>query len=216
MAEQKKTESPPDLSESLIFLVLVLLLGSALLVRIIFFVKAQAQIETSPISVILSFFTDWLVPRIKFFSLVISAASVVGIVWSLRCLTFLNRELNVFYGTVPSTELPLGLGQERNIKWERVLAHLASANQSDWRLAILEADIMLEELLETARFPGETLSDKLKNVEPSDFQSIEAAWEAHKVRNTIAHEGGDYVLTREEAERIVNLYRVVFEEFSYI
>jgi len=36
------------------------------------------------------------------------------------------------------------------------------------------------------------MGDKLKAVEKSDFNSIELAWEAHKARNMIAHEGSDF------------------------
>ncbi|PJA33699.1 MAG: hypothetical protein CO184_01235, partial [Candidatus Zambryskibacteria bacterium CG_4_9_14_3_um_filter_40_16] len=104
----------------------------------------------------------------------------------------------------------------KNKKWQRVLTHMQSTNQSDWKLAILEADIMLEELLDAAKFPGETISEKLKNIEQSDFNTIEAAWEAHKVRNSIAHRGADFAISKDEAQRVITLYKAVFDEFYYI
>ncbi len=103
-----------------------------------------------------------------------------------------------------------------NPKWERVLEHINSPNQSDWKLAILEADIMLSDMLDKMSYHGATIGDKLKSIEPSDFTSLQEAWEAHKVRNSIAHEGSDYAITKPEAERVIKLFRKVFEEFRYI
>ncbi len=104
----------------------------------------------------------------------------------------------------------------KNDKWERVLAHIASDNSSDWRLAIMECDIILEEMVDVMGYRGDNLGEKLKNVERSDFASIDNAWEAHKVRNLIAHEGSDFALPHREAKRVVELYRLVFEEFKFI
>jgi len=103
-----------------------------------------------------------------------------------------------------------------NPKWERVLTHLDSLNENDWRLAILEADIMLSDLLDQLSLPGDTMGDKLKAVERSDFTTIDNAWEAHKVRNRIAHDGADFLLNQHEAKRVIGLYQTVFEQFGII
>ncbi len=103
-----------------------------------------------------------------------------------------------------------------NPKWEKIVAHIDSNNENDWRLAILEADIMLSDLLDTMSLTGETIGEKLKAVEKSDFTTIDQAWEAHKIRNQIAHEGSEFQLTQREARRVIELYRVVFNEFQII
>jgi hypothetical protein len=62
---------------------------------------------------------------------------------------------------------------------------------------------------------GNTLGDKLKQATRGDFKTLDAAWEAHRVRNQIAHEGSDFILTKHEAKRVIALYETVFEEFKY-
>ena len=104
----------------------------------------------------------------------------------------------------------------RNEKWERIKDLSASESPADWRIAILEADVMLDELLKSMALHGETLGDRLKAVEPSDFGTLESAWEAHKIRNRIAHHGSDFILTHREAKRVIDLYRQVFEEFDVV
>lgn len=103
-----------------------------------------------------------------------------------------------------------------NKKWERIQAHINSKNPSDWRLAILEADIILEEMLDKLGYPGTTIGDKLKAVNRGDFKSIDSAWEAHKVRNAIAHEGSDFQITERETRRVIGQFEEVFKEFKQI
>jgi ribosomal protein L14E/L6E/L27E len=71
-------------------------------------------------------------------------------------------------------------------------------------------------MLTKMNYHGETISDKLKAVEKSDFLTIDKAWEAHRVRNEIAHGGSNFEITEREAHRVVVLYEEVFKEFHYI
>ena len=103
-----------------------------------------------------------------------------------------------------------------NEKWQKVLVHINSENPSDWKLAILECDIMLSDILEKMGYMQPSIGDKLKSIEPSDFTNIEAAWEAHKIRNEIAHEGSEFLINEREAKRVIGLYELVFREFEYI
>ena len=66
------------------------------------------------------------------------------------------------------------------------------------------------------QLPGDGVGEKLKGIEESDFDHLEEAWEAHKIRNAIAHQGSDFLLTQREAKRIIRLYKSVFEEFDII
>lgn len=119
--------------------------------------------------------------------------------------------------------LPIGLDageyvepQEENTRWNHVELLLKSHNSSDWRQAIIEADVMLEDMLDKMGYPGVSIGDKLKNIEESDFNTLDKAWEAHKVRNRIAHDGGEYKLPYDEVARVIGLYYDVFKEFYWV
>ena len=98
----------------------------------------------------------------------------------------------------------------------RHTALAASPHPSDWRRAIIEADIMLDDLLSKMGYRGESVGEKLKRVEPGDMKTLNDAWEAHKVRNRIAHDGSTFVLSEHDAKQTIQSYRKVFEEFFYI
>ena len=103
---------------------------------------------------------------------------------------------------------------ETVLRWEAVINHLNSPNPADWKLAILEADTMLDEMLRGMGYPGETLGERLKLAQ-GQIENIDVAWEAHKVRNRIAHEGVQFALSQEEARKTLALFTKVFSEFHY-
>ena len=104
----------------------------------------------------------------------------------------------------------------KNERWARVLAHVFSPNLNDWKLAIIEADSMLEGLLNQLNFKGDSIGDKLKNADRDKFKSLTSAWEVHTVRNRIAHEGLNFEISQKEAKRIIILYEQIFREFGFI
>lgn len=101
-------------------------------------------------------------------------------------------------------------------RWAQVFEYVISQNPGDWKLAILEADLMLEDLMEQLGFKGETLGEKLKGANRDNFKSLTSAWEVHIIRNKIAHEGSDFELSQHEAKRVISLYEEIFREFDFI
>ena len=106
--------------------------------------------------------------------------------------------------------------KEGNQRWRDVEMHITGDNPNDWRLAIIEADVMLEEILNKAGYAGTTIGDKLKSASPTSFTTVNQAWRAHSVRNQVAHGGADFVLTKKVAQETVAQYKMVFQEFNAI
>lgn len=109
-----------------------------------------------------------------------------------------------------------GIAVTRNSRWNDVEKHVAANDPNSWRLAIIEADIMLEEVLTNAGYVGATIGEKLKTANTSSFTTLQDAWEAHKVRNQIAHAGGDFILTKKIAQETIMRFERVFKEFGAI
>ncbi len=83
-----------------------------------------------------------------------------------------------------------------NTRWAHIEELLKSGTPSDRRQAIIEADIMLDDTLTKAGYQGDTVGDKLKAIHPSNLSTLQNAWEAHKVRNQIAHDGSAFDLSQ--------------------
>ncbi len=104
----------------------------------------------------------------------------------------------------------------KNPRWEMISTLAASTNEGDWRRAIIDADIMLSDMLREKGYTGDTLGDQLKMANPLQFTTIDIAWEAHRMRNALAHLGEAFPLSERDARATIEQYRRVFEEFDYI
>ena len=135
---------------------------------------------------------------------------IIGIVIVLRQFTKLRAKENKFYAPVKVKEIKT---TEHKTQWQIILNHVRAENPAEWKIAIIEADNILDSILKEIGYDGETLGDRLKSA--GDSESVQQAWEAHKVRNAIAHEGGKE-LTRHEAKRVIGLYENVFKRFGYL
>ncbi|MEK7552295.1 MAG: hypothetical protein AAB534_02670 [Patescibacteria group bacterium] len=220
MAEEKKEKSggvgimdTNDPYEVIVILLLALGLLGYLIERFLNFRHS----DLSFLEWVKSYFIG-ILPFVIVISVTVSILFLIGIIRSNRQLKRLHHALQLKFHSTPaghgaSHEVP---AERINQRWEKVQKFIMSPNMSDWKLAILEADVMLEEMVDKIGYPGESLGEKLKNVERSDFTTVELAWEAHKIRNSLAHEGSDFLLTHREALRVIGLFEKVFHEFRYI
>lgn len=101
-------------------------------------------------------------------------------------------------------------------RWNHVRRLIESPHQNDWRQAIIEADIMLDDLLSQLGYPGASVGEKLKAVDPARFHTLDSAWEGHKVRNEIAHQGMATPLEEHRAHRTIAHYEAVMREHGEI
>lgn len=158
-------------------------------------------------------FWDWF----KAISTVVSLLLLTGVVYSyIRLSQVRKEELDELNSMTEASVAGEAVELRRDKRWDQVLLHVNSESSNDWRQAIIEADTILEDIVFRSGYPGETLGEKMRGIEKSDFHTLDEAWEAHKVRNRIAHDGSQFLLSKREALRIIDLYKKVFEEFYYI
>lgn len=106
--------------------------------------------------------------------------------------------------------------KSKNPRWNQTLTYLFSDSSSDWKLAVLEADAILDELLIDLGFKGENLGERLKMANQDNFYNLSKAWEVHNIRNKVAHEGLSFTLSHHEAKRIVAIYEDIFHHYGVI
>jgi len=159
-----------------------------------------------------TYFNEQILPTLQMVSLIVSLTALVVLIYSLIRWREIIVSENLKYAFVTTQKGD----PERNERWVHITDLLDSESPNDWRQAIIEADIILDDLVTKMGYRGESLGEKLKTIEKADFKTLDNAWEAHKFRNRIAHEGRDFVVTQREGRRIIDLFRTVFEEFGYI
>lgn len=152
-------------------------------------------------------------PAINTVCTILTMLCIVGIIYVLRKTGEVNALENRKYKSIDIEREEVEANDSR---WEVVWNHLHSETPSEWRIAILEADTMLDDAMKRAGARGDTLGERLKSLDSSNFQTLQLAWDAHKVRNLIAHEGVNFQLTEREARRVIDMYQKVLAELKYI
>ncbi len=143
----------------------------------------------------------------------LSVAALFGVVYTTVRLFELRKREEEFYSTLLITPEAAGGMHPR---WEHIQSLVEGSTQSQWREAIIEADIMLDEVLGKRGYAGDGVGEKLKSAEEAEFATLQNAWDAHKVRNQIAHQGSSFDLSETVARRTIQHYEAVFREFKVI
>jgi hypothetical protein len=167
----------------------------------------------SPPPIYQKFIADWgLFAAISLFISLLLLALLIYCITRLRQVRrFEHQRFEAAAATVAAHDIP-----RTHLRWERILTEVTSDNEQNWRMAILEADIMLGELLDTLGYRGETMADKMRAVDRADFNTIDHAWEAHRMRNRIAHETSETALNPRDVRHTIDLYQRVFREFNFV
>jgi hypothetical protein len=149
-------------------------------------------------------------------SWMVSAALIFGLIYAYLRHGQLGDVISEILKKQEEAYAKVNKKDVKNLRWQDVQTHAASERSNDWKLAIIEADILLDELLNTLGYAGNTIGEKLKSVSPNSFQTVNQAWRAHNVRNRVAHEGANFELSKKEAQEVITQYKMVFDEFDFI
>lgn len=100
-------------------------------------------------------------------------------------------------------------------RWEDIMQRFNLGTESDWRLSVIEADSLVDDVFKRIGFEGETLGERITAISTEEIQSIGELKEAHQVRNRLVHTAG-YKISRQEAERALRRYEKILEELEVI
>src|SRR5690606_23767063 len=80
-------------------------------------------------------------------SFAFSALLLIGVVYAMMRFEQLVQVEQSMLREVEHAYRHTHVSRDENPKWRQISDHVSSDNPNDWRLAIIEADIMLDELL---------------------------------------------------------------------
>ena len=161
------------------------------------------------------FSLNFISPKIIFFfktiSLVISLFFVVAIIFFILRTTWLRR-LIIWDLQEILTFRPHGLKKIAK-QWARITNRLETGLEGEYKLAVIEADSMLDDILKRMGYGGETLGDRLKLLTSATLPNIDQVWEVHKIRNNIVHDP-DYRLPLDQAKKVLAIYEQAFRDLQ--
>ena len=118
------------------------------------------------------------------------------------------KVLFLFDSTEFFTFRPYGLRKVTK-KWQKIQQRLETANEAEYKLAVIEVDGMLSDILLRMGFKGETLGDRLEEITPAIVSNLDDLKGAHQIRNNVVR-NPDYKLTLQEAQKTLEIYQAAF------
>ncbi len=94
-------------------------------------------------------------------------------------------------------------------KWEAVKKRLEKGWESEAKLAVIEADEMLEEVLKRCAYTGKNVEERLRKVPDGVLPNKEELKKAHQVCSDIIHDP-DYKLSLNKAYWVIETYEQAF------
>ncbi len=149
---------------------------------------------------------------LKAFGVLLTAAFVAATIFFVVKTGWLALRVNRIQDVFLKSNLP----KKRSVKaWRSVKKHFFDGDDNSLKIAIIEADNLLDEALKIAGLRGITLGDKLKGVTEEQLPNINLIWEAHKIRNRIAHEA-QFKLNRDTAEKALAVYEQTLKDLTVL
>lgn len=121
-------------------------------------------------------------------------------------------EVQIYKDTLRKGALPKGKVPK---SWQEISSRIESAEEANYKLAIIEADGLLDDVLKKMGYPGETMSERIQRITPGQLKSIYELQEAHKIRNNILHDP-NFRLTSQKTREVIGLYEKVLRELDVV
>jgi len=99
-----------------------------------------------------------------------------------------------------------------NKRWDKIVKRLDTEKESEFKLALIDADDLLGEVFEKMGYKG-TMTDILKQLNTGIVSNLEDIKKVHQIRNKVVRDP-DYKLSRDEAGRILGIYEEAFRELE--
>ena len=92
---------------------------------------------------------------------------------------------------------------------------LTKENPQSYNMSIVEGDKLLDKALLEMGLSGRTMGERLKKCGKEKFSQTNAVWNAHKLRNQIAHEPG-FKLEYHQAKHALAIYKQALRDLGAI
>lgn len=158
---------------------------------------------------------SWLEPNLIWFqllSVLLSGLFIWGIIYIITRVNYFDMKMEKYMDVLGRGNLT----KRRSLKgWEQIKKRIVSPVQQDWKLAVLEADKIFDEILKMAGYLGSDLTKKLETLKPENLASLEEIKKAHDLARKIMSDPG-MELKKDDAITALKSYKKAFIELNLL
>lgn len=100
-------------------------------------------------------------------------------------------------------------------EWEGIKQKFLSQEESFWKLAVIEADKLVDTVIKAHGFQGDTMGDRMKSITEAHLPSINDLWKVHRLRNHLVHTA-DFHINQAQSQKAMQMYQQVLQDFKAI
>lgn len=100
------------------------------------------------------------------------------------------------------------------MRWKAVLAKAAASPESA-TLAVIEADTLVDDVLRRLGLTGETMADRLDQLDPQEIKTLDRLWRVHRIRNALVHRPG-FSISSADATEMLGAYESFLKEVEIL
>ena len=112
-------------------------------------------------------------------------------------------------------EIPVVSQSAMMKRWNKIKIRLKSGNPSQYKVAILEADAIADEILKGMGYKGENMNERLKQIKPGQIDNLEDLNRAHQTRNRIIYET-DLSIEKNQATETIEIYENFLKDMEFM
>jgi hypothetical protein len=127
---------------------------------------------------------------VQWFAFVMSFIFLSLSLWLLlfRVIPMLRKEKHKIENPYDTPNTPEEAKDQYLDDWQMVKRNVQSMQDSEWKVAVISADKLVDEVLRVKGYQGESMGERLMSIDPNRFMSLQGVWDAHKLRNQIVHD----------------------------
>lgn len=126
------------------------------------------------------------------------------------------RGLAPYYRTgVMGMEIPATSAKKMRKRWDKIENRLKTENVSQFKVAVIEADKIIDGILEGVGYKGENMGERIEKIMPGHIEDVEKLQWAHEIRNQIIHDES-FEINKEKAEEVLGIYEKVLKDLEYL
>lgn len=99
--------------------------------------------------------------------------------------------------------------------WKVVKSKMGANPPSSYVLTIIEADTFVDDILKRLGLTGETMMERLDQLEAKEFSSLENLRRVHRIRNALVHRPG-FSVTENQATEMMEIYEKFLDELGLV
>src|SRR3989344_1992025 len=100
-------------------------------------------------------------------------------------------------------------------RWQNVRRKAAIGSPDALKVAIIDADKIVDDSLKQLGLGGEHMADRLEKIMPHEIRSLSRLWRAHRVRNNLVHTP-DFIIKAAEARKTLEDYEAFLKEVKLL